>query len=98
MNIDDLLADARQIWGNDTVTLEMLLVCLGVVVGDMHRLARDSSESGELDRLALKKEMGNVIFSMIRWCDDLGLDPKECIALAKQAQIRYKKQTERPSN
>jgi len=34
----------------------------------------------------LKKEMGNIIFSTIRWCDDLGYDPEECINLARKAQ------------
>lgn len=34
----------------------------------------------------IKKELGNIIFSTIRWCDDLGLSPEECIELAKTAQ------------
>ena len=34
----------------------------------------------------LKKELGNIIFSTIRWCDDLGYDPEECIRLAIDSQ------------
>jgi len=33
----------------------------------------------------LKKELGNIIFSTIRWVDDLGLDVLECLDLAIEA-------------
>ena len=32
-----------------------------------------------------------MIVSSIRWCDDLGLDPEECIKEAIKAQKRFKK-------
>lgn len=89
MKIDELLKDGREIWGDVPLTLPEVLVCLGVVTGDLSRLARDRLEGKEVDDAELKKELGNIIFSMIRWSDDLGYDPKECIMLAAQAQRAY---------
>lgn len=37
----------------------------------------------------LKKELGNVLFSTIRWIDDLGLDVLECLDLAIEAQEKF---------
>ena len=36
-----------------------------------------------------KKELGNIIFSTIRWIDDLGLDVLECLDLAIEAQEKF---------
>ncbi len=89
MEVKELLAEARKTWGNDKLTLEEIVIRMGVVLGDMNRLARDQQEGDAINDLKLKKEMGNTIYSMIRWCDDLGFDPEECINLAKQAQLSY---------
>jgi hypothetical protein len=90
MDINKLLQKARSIWGNDKLSLDEILIRQGVTIGDLHRLARDNDEGQPLDEAELKKEMGNVIFSTIRWCDDLGYSPEECIDLAVQAQIKYR--------
>lgn len=42
-------------------------------------------------RRELKKELGNIIFSTIRWIDDLGLDVLECLDLAIEAQEKFAK-------
>jgi hypothetical protein len=42
-------------------------------------------------RHELKKELGNIIFSTIRWIDDLGLDVLECLDLAIEAQEKFAK-------
>lgn len=89
MQIEKLLNEARNTWGNDKLTLAEIVIRMGVVLGDMNRLARDQQEGGTVNTLELKKEMGNTIYSMIRWCDDLGFDPQECINLAQQAQLAY---------
>jgi hypothetical protein len=89
MEINELLNEARKTWGDNKLTLEEIVIRMGVVLGDMNRLARDQQEGNAVDELGLKKEMGNTIYSMIRWCDDLGFDPQECINLAKQAQLTY---------
>jgi hypothetical protein len=90
MNIDDLLRESREIWGPEKLTLEQILIRQGVTMGDLHRYARDQSEGKPVDEAELKKELGNVLFSTIRWCDDLGLSPEECIELAKKAQTQYR--------
>lgn len=40
-------------------------------------------------REQLETAMGNIIFSMIRWCDDLGLDPIKCIVRAIECQTGF---------
>lgn len=95
MNVDDLLREARKIWGDERLSLEEVAIRLGVVTGDIHRLARTHQESGHIDTAALQKEMGNLIFSTIRWCDDLGLDTTECLRAAQQAQRDYAKKLPR---
>jgi type II secretory pathway component PulF len=90
MNIDELLQQAREIWGDEKLTLEEIIIRQGVTTGDIHRYARDKSEGADLDEDELKKEMGNIIFSTLRWCDDLGFGIEECLELAKQSQARYR--------
>lgn len=89
MTIEELLKEARQIWGNKLMTLEEIIIAQGVIMGDINRYARNKSEGKLVNDVELKKEFGNVIFSFIRWCDDLGFKPEECIKLAKQAQKKY---------
>jgi hypothetical protein len=93
MTIQGLLSEARRIWGNKKLTLEEVIIRQGVTIGDIHRYARDKVEGEAPDEVELKKELGNIIFSTIRWCDDLGYSPEECIELAKQAQVNYKQKT-----
>lgn len=87
-----LRVQGRQIWGNDKLMLSGIVVRLVVGVGDLARLARgrpgSTYELQEWDR-DLKKELGNVIFSTIRWVDDLGLDVLECLDLAIEAQEKF---------
>ena len=91
MTIDELLAEARKTWGDKPMTLEHIAVTIGVVYGDICRQSRSKIGQGTMDEAELKKELGNLISSVIRWCDDLGYDPKECIKLSQEAQARYKK-------
>ena len=66
-----------------------------VSVGDIARLTRDvwcgeiNGEDHERWRREIKKELGNIIFSTIRWVDDLGLDVLECLDLAIEAQEKF---------
>jgi hypothetical protein len=95
----ELLALARDIWGPRPVgkdsTNELLPVLgrLMVGVGDLFRVARDRPgwvmQCTPEMLLEVKKELGNVIFSTIRWCDDLGLDLGECVVLAVEAQRAF---------
>ncbi len=89
MTIEQLLNDARKIWGDKRMSLDHIVLALGVVDGDICRQARNQKEQRPIDEAELKKELGNLLFSAIRWCDDLGYSPKECIELARAAQARY---------
>jgi hypothetical protein len=87
-----LRVQGRQIWGNKRYTLPEIVVRLMVGVGDLARLSRsqiDGILTNETDCLELKKEIGNVVFSTIRWSDDLGLDVLECLDLAIEAQEKF---------
>ena len=65
---------------------------MGKVFGDICRWERNASKDKVFHTdEELKKELGNTIFSMIRWCDDLGHDPEECIKLAIESQKRFEK-------
>ena len=92
MEIEKLLKEAREIWGEERLTLREIIVRMGKIFGDLCRWERDAlkNRSTHTDE-ELKKELGNMIFSTIRWCDDLGYDPEECIELAKKAQRRFVK-------
>lgn len=96
-----LKVQARQIWGDDKLSSPDIAVRLMVTVGDIARLARDypwlglalpdhDGYRGDAVK-SLKKELGNVLFSTIRWIDDLGLDVLECIDLAIEAQEKFAK-------
>lgn len=83
-----LRVQARQIWGDKKHTFPEIALRLMVGVGDLSRHARDASVDPDVVR-DVKKEFGNVIFSMIRWADDLGLDVLECLDLAIEAQEKF---------
>lgn len=89
MDTAELLERARTIWGDKKLSLEEIAVLLNVISGDISRVARDKSEGRGIKETELKKELGNIIFSTIRWCDDLGYSHEECIQLAIEAQKKY---------
>jgi hypothetical protein len=90
MDIETLRKEARKIWGDKPMTLEHIAITIGVVYGDICRQARNNIEKGELADKELQKELGNLIFSVVRWCEDLGYEPEACIRLAQEAQTRYR--------
>lgn len=90
MEIKQLLLHGREIWGQKKLNLSQIITCLGTVFGDICRLQRDADQrQTKPNEQELKKELGNIIFSTIRWCDDLGYDPEECLALAQESQKKY---------
>lgn len=90
MDIKSLLEKSREIWGDEKLSLSEIVVRMGVVFGDICRWERNvKKDAGTHTENDLKKELGNVIFSTIRWCDDLGYDPEECIELAIKAQEKF---------
>lgn len=92
MEIKNLLQLGRDIWGNQKLNLGQIIVCLGKVFGDICRWERDALKDNLVHTdNELKKELGNIIFSTIRWCDDLGYDPEECINIAVNCQKKFQK-------
>lgn len=92
MNIQKLLQESRLIWGTEKSSLSEIIVRLGKVFGDICRYERNAKKDAHLhSEDELKKEMGNIIFSTIRWCDDLGFDPEECIRQAIACQRKFEK-------
>jgi NTP pyrophosphatase (non-canonical NTP hydrolase) len=92
MNVDNLLEKGNEIWGKQNLSLSEIIIKIGVVYGDVCRYQRNSkSDSLNHNQEELKKELGNLIFSTILWCNDLGFNPKECINLAIKCQEKFKK-------
>jgi len=101
VGIAALRVQGRQIWGSTRHELPDIVLRLMVGVGDLARIQRDypffrtgkvseKSVTSEETR-ELKKELGNLILSSIRWIDDLGLDLLECLDLAVEAQEKFAK-------
>lgn len=92
MEIKELLKTGREIWGDKKLSLPEIIVRMGKVQGDICRWERNEPKDKDFHTdQELKKELGNMIFSTIRWADDLNYDPQECINLAIDCQRRYQK-------
>ncbi|MBU0619489.1 MAG: hypothetical protein V1768_02505 [Patescibacteria group bacterium] len=92
MEVKKLLQLSRVIWGNQKLNLSQIIVRMGKVFGDICRWERDAIKDKNIHADSeLKKELGNIIFSTIRWCDDLGYDPEECINIAINCQKKFQK-------
>lgn len=91
MEIKELLTEGRKIWKAKHNVSEVI-VRLGKIFGDICRWERNAKKDKKMHTdKELKKELGNVIFSTIRFCDDLGFDPEECIKEAIKCQKKFKK-------
>lgn len=92
MEIKNLLKQSQEIWSGQKLNLSQIIVRLGKVFGDICRWERDAIKDKDVHTDDdLKKELGNIIFSTIRWCDDLGYDPEECIQIAIECQKKFQK-------
>jgi len=92
MEIKNLLNQGREIWSDKRLNLSQIIVRMGKVFGDICRWERDAVKDRDIHTdEELKKELGNIIFSTIRWCDDLGYDPEECINMAIDCQKKFQK-------
>ncbi len=92
MEIKNLLNQSREIWWNEKLNLSEIIVRMWKVFWDLCRWERDAIKDKDVHTDEdLKKELGNIIFSTIRWCDDLWYDPEECIMVAIEAQKKFKK-------
>lgn len=90
MDIKELLKKSKEIWNDEKLDLAQIIVRLGKVYGDICRWERNAPkdiDSHNDDEL--KKEFGNLIFSSIKFCDELGYDPEECIEKAIKCQKEF---------
>jgi len=96
MEIKILLKQSREIWGEERLFLNQIIVRMGKIFGDICRWERDDLKNKDTHTdNELKKELGNMIFSSIRWCDNLGYNPAECIEIAKEAQEKFVKENKK---
>lgn len=87
MHIDELLHKGKKL-GRTRCTLGQVVVRMGKVLGDMCRWERnDVKDTITHTDAELMKEFWNIVFSTIRWADDLGYDPKRCVQEALIAQL-----------
>lgn len=92
MEINNLLQQGKEIWSGQKINLSQIIVRMGKVFGDICRWERDAiKDQGTHNDAELKKELGNIIFSTIKWCDDLGYNPEECISAAIDCQQKFQK-------
>jgi hypothetical protein len=92
MEIKKLLNESREIWGKEKLSLAQIIVRMGKVLGDICRWERNAEKDKKIHTdNELKKELGNMILISIKFCDDLGYDPEECIEIAKKAQAKFDK-------
>lgn len=91
MKVEELLAKAKECgWPKNSI--EEIIIRMGKVFGDICRWARNYKKDATIHTDdELKKELGNIIFSTIKWCDDLGYDPEECIQIAIDCQKKFEK-------
>lgn len=72
MEIKNLLQQGREIWDKENLSLDKIIVRMGKIFGDICRWERNAiKDKNTHTDDDLKKELGNIIFSTIRWCDDL---------------------------
>lgn len=81
-----LKVQARQIWGDRRLKLRDMALECAVFSGNVARAAYGDIELSDLMRQKLKVNLGNILFSAIRWIDDLSFDPLECLYLAIESQ------------
>jgi hypothetical protein len=92
MKIKKLLAESRKIWGKERLNLSQIIVRMGKVFGDICRWERNAPKDRKYHtKKELKKELGNLIFSTIKFCDELGFNPEDCIEEAIKTQRKNKK-------
>jgi hypothetical protein len=90
MDINSLKNEARATWGDGRLTLSEIIVRMGVDFGKLCRWERNADKDRDQHTDAeLKRHLGNLLYSLIRWIDDLGYDPEECISLAKDSQKKF---------
>ena len=91
MDFHSLLKLSRKIWP-DKLTLPEIIPAMGKIFGDICKWQRNAPKDiREHLPKELQKELGNMILSTIRWCDDLNFKVEDCINSAIKAQKDFPK-------
>lgn len=91
MTLGELQKIGKDIWGEEQLTLGQIIVRLGKIYGDICRWERNYQKDSEKHTDSeLKKELGNVIFATIKFCDALGYDPNQSVRLGIECQKQFK--------
>ncbi len=93
MEIKEISKQTKEIWQDEKLSLSRMIVVLGKVFGDICRWERDyvKDKNSHTDN-DLKKELGNLIVCGIKFSENLGYDPEECIRLALESQKKISKE------
>ncbi len=93
MEIKEISKQTKEIWQDEKLSLSQMIVVLGKVFGDICRWERDyvKDKNSHTDN-DLKKELGNLIVCGIKFSENLGYDPEECIRLALESQKKISKE------
>ncbi len=92
MDINTILKKQREIWWDEKLKLWEIIVVMWKVFWDICRRERNAPKDVDVHNDdELKKELWNIIISTVRWCDDLGYTPEECIEKAFLAQQKFDK-------
>lgn len=89
-----LLERAEKIWGKRRPIHDIgdQLTLINVIIGDVARAVREMWE-GKLNRysalVSVEREFGNLLLSIPRWLDDLGLNVENAVQAAEDAQRAY---------
>lgn len=90
MEVKNILQQTKEIWGEEKLPLAQMIIRLGKVYGDICRWERNAVKDSNMHNdEELKKEFGNLITASVKFCDELGYDPEECVKLALDCQKKY---------
>jgi len=96
MDIKILSQKAKEIWGDEKLPLSRIIVRLGKIFGDICRWERNEDKDKEIHTdKELKKELGNLIFSTIKFCEELDYDPEDCVNIAIECQKKFAAENKR---
>ncbi|EKE26343.1 MAG: hypothetical protein ACD_4C00321G0005 [uncultured bacterium (gcode 4)] len=93
MTIEEILNQAKETWKwQDKLTLSKMIIVLWKVFWDICRWERNAPKDIKTHTDDdLKKELWNLIYCSIRFCDELGYDPEDCIRIAMDCQNKFDK-------
>lgn len=99
-DVQTILREGRSIWNGvpvcgEPVSVPTIAIVLGKIHGDLCYQARRVLEGRDASTDDLRRELGNLITTAVRWVDDLGFDIDDCLQASYTAQRAYVARTEK---